>query len=63
MRNGGNRAHLSDASQRWMPPINDTDKVLQAKIMKYLRSEEGPPSPDVYAEEEDIVDPQAEPEL
>ena len=57
------RAHLSDASQRWMPPINDTDKVLQAKIMRYVRSEDGPPPPDVYTEEEDIVDPQAEPEL
>lgn len=57
------RGHLSEASQTWLPPINDTDKVLQAKIMKYIRSDEGPPPPDTYVEEDDIVDPQAEPEL
>lgn len=57
------RGHLSNASQSWIPPINDTDKVLQEKIMKYVRSDEGPPPPDAYSEEDDIVDPQAEPEL
>ena len=57
------RAHLSDASQRWIPPINDTDKVLQSKIMKYVRSDEGPPPPDEYKEEQDIADADAEPEL
>lgn len=57
------RAHLSNASQNWIPPINDTDKVLQDKIMKYVRSDDGPPPPDAYREEDDIVDPHAEPEL
>ena len=57
------RGHLSNASQNWIPPINDTDKVLQCKIMRYVRSEDGPPPPDTYREEEDIIRPEADVEL
>lgn len=56
------RAHLSDASQRWTPSINKTDKVLQSMIMAYVRAIP-PPEPDSYEPEDDIVPDNAEPEL
>jgi hypothetical protein len=35
--------HLSNAAVNWTPPINQTDKVLQTKVMKYVRSNPPPP--------------------
>ena len=34
--------HLSNAAVNWTPPIDQTDKVLQAKIMKYVRANSSP---------------------
>ena len=55
--------HLSNASQTAIPPINDTVTELQRKVMKYVRSDQGPPPPDTYVEEVDIVDPLNDSEL
>jgi len=56
--------HLSNAAVNWTPPINQTDKVLQAKIMKYVRANPAPSlEEDEYVSEDDMVAVGAEPEV